>query len=170
MIGQKRCLTELYRRVYQRPRLVFALRIAGAVAVILVALAFLYAELLLLLFGDYVGAALLLVYSGVPFLAVSLMRVTIDCKRPYEVFDMPELVKIKAQRKSGRSFPSRHVFSAFLIGTLWCIYSVPLGIACMILGAYIAVERVALGIHFPKDVIAGGAIGVLSGLIGALIW
>ena len=40
----------------------------------------------------------------------------------------------------------------------------------MILGTYIAVERVALGIHFPKDVIAGGAIGVLSGLVGALIW
>ena len=77
---------------------------------------------------------------------------------------------MKAQRRAGRSFPSRHVFSAFLIGMLWCIYSVPLGIAAMLLGTYIALERVLLGIHFPRDVIAGAAIGVLSGLVGILIW
>ena len=170
MTQQNDCLIGLYRRVYRRPRLVLTLKAVGTLAVILVALSFLYALFLLVFFGDYLRAVELLTYSGVPFLAVSLMRTHVDCKRPYEVFDIPEFSVMKTQRRAGRSFPSRHVFSAFLIGMLWCIYSVPLGIAAMLLGTYIALERVLLGIHFPRDVIAGAAIGVLSGLVGILIW
>ena len=97
------------------------------------------------------------------------MRVAIDCKRPYEIFDIPELVGIKAQRKSGRSFPSRHVFSAFLIGVLWIPYALPFGIAAILLGILMALERVARGIHFVKDVLVGAVIGILSGVIGILI-
>ena len=167
---QSGALASLYRRVYQRPRLVSALGIIGAVAVILVALAFLYAVALLIVFEDYLGAIKLLIFAGVPFLAVSLLRGYVNLKRPYEVFDIPELEEMRRSRKVGRAFPSRHVFSAFLIGTLWCMYSIPLGVAVMLLGLYIAAQRVLLGIHFPRDVIAGAVIGVLSGLIGTLIW
>ena len=163
-------LIDLYRRVYRHPRRVAALKIIGAAAVGFVVLTFLYALTLLAVFEDYLGALKLLIFSGVPFSAVSLLRKHVDLGRPYEVFDIPEFDEMKQKRKMGESFPSRHVFSAFLLGTLWCIYNVPLGIAVMIFGTFIAVERVLLGIHFVRDVIAGGAIGVLSGLIGVWIW
>ena len=43
------------------------------------------------------------------------------------------------------------------------------GIAAIILGVYLAVERVLLGIHFVKDTAVGAVIGAISGLIGILI-
>lgn len=160
----------LYRRVYSKTKLVMALKAVGPVAVGLVVLLFAYALGALIFFGEFISAVKLAVFAAVPFLAVTLMRLLIDCKRPYEVFDIPELADLKSERKAGRSFPSRHVFSAFLIGVLWMKYSLWLGIAALFFGAVIAVERVLLGIHFVKDVTAGAAIGALSGLIGILIW
>ena len=106
----------------------------------------------------------------IPFAVVSVMRALFDFKRPYEVIDFPHFAAMRRERKAGKSFPSRHVFSAFLIGTLWLMYSPYVGTAVILLGAFLAVERVLLGIHFVKDVVAGAVIGVASGLIGALVW
>ena len=101
-------------------------------------------------------------------MTVSAMRFLLDVKRPYEIFDLAPFEAMKRERKAGKSFPSRHVFSAFLIGTLVLFYSVPLGIVTLLVGAFIAAERVMLGIHFPEDVICGGIIGIASGLVGIL--
>ena len=65
---------------------------------------------------------------------------------------------------AGRSFPSRHVFSIFVIGsTIWCVCHV-FGAGVMAAGVVLAVIRVVTGVHFPKDVIAGAVIGFISGL------
>jgi membrane-associated phospholipid phosphatase len=97
------------------------------------------------------------------------MRYLINSPRPYEVFDIDEFKVMREERKSGRSFPSRHVFSAFLIGMLWLPYSVPFGVAALMLGAFLGLQRVLLGIHFIRDVITGAVIGIVSGLVGILI-
>lgn len=163
-------MIKMYRRVYRNPKLVVLLKISGLISVILVALAFAYALFILAFFGEHWRAIELLALAGIPFGAVSIMRRVIDLKRPYEIFLIDELAHLKDRSKSGRSFPSRHVFSAFLIGTLWGMYSSPICAAVILLGVLLAVERVLLGIHFIKDVISGAIIGILSGLIGILIW
>ena len=162
-------LINIYRRVYSMPRLVRTLKITGAFATFFIAGVFLYGIGVLLYAGEYLYAAHLCVVTAVPFAVVSVMRIVINANRPYEVFDIEELAILRETRKSARSFPSRHVFSAFLIGVLWLPYSVAFGIAAIILGLYLALERVLLGIHFIKDAVVGAVIGVISGLIGILI-
>ena len=146
------------------------LDVVGKAATVLVALSFLYAVLLLVYTGDYLGAVKLSVLAGIPFVIVSLMRELIDCERPYEVVDCELLRNSTAKRKKGHSFPSRHVFSAFIIGTLWLLYSPYIGAATLSLGVIIALSRVLLGIHFVRDALVGAVIGIASGAIGILIW
>ena len=109
------------------------------------------------------------IMAAVPFVILSVLRILINSQRPYEVFDIQEFSELREKKKSGRSFPSRHVFSAFLIGVLWIPYALPFGIAAILLGILMALERVARGIHFVKDVLVGAVIGILSGVIGILI-
>ena len=151
------------------PSFVFTLKIIGAVSVFFVAGVFAYGVGVLLFFGEFIYVTNLVLVAGIPFAVITLMRYLINSPRPYEVLDIDEFQVMREDRKSGRAFPSRHVFSAFLIGMLWLPYSVPFGVAALIFGAFLGVERVLLGIHFIRDVIAGAAIGIVSGLIGILI-
>ena len=162
-------MINVYRRVYSMPSFVLTLKIIGAVSVFFVAGVFAYGVGVLLFFGEFIYVTNLVLVAGIPFAVVTLMRYLINSPRPYEVFEIDEFERMKAERKSGRSFPSRHVFSAFLIGMLWLPYSVPFGIASLILGVFMALERVLLGIHFVRDVLAGATIGMVSGFVGMLI-
>lgn len=162
-------LEKLYERVYSRPRLVSALSILGCVAVVYVVLGFVTVVSALALDGLYLGCVKLLAMAAIPFAVVSVMRFVLNSDRPYEVIELDSFKKMKETRKSGKSFPSRHVFSAFLIGVLSFSYSLPLGIIILALGAFIAVCRVILGIHFVKDVLAGALIGALSGIVALLM-
>ena len=66
----------------------------------------------------------------------------------------------------GKSFPSRHVFSIFVIAvTVFWVWPLP-GILVGIAGAILSWCRVAGGVHFPRDVIAGALIGIGCGVIG----
>ena len=98
-----------------------------------------------------------------PFLAVSAVRFLINAPRPYELYDFYEK---KPKEKHGKSFPSRHVYSAFVIATLAFVYSIPLGVSLALIGVSLAAARVLLGIHFIRDVLCGALIGTVSGLIG----
>ena len=103
---------------------------------------------------------------GVPFLAVSALRRVINAPRPYELYDF---YGEPPKKKRGCSFPSRHAYSVFAIGTAACLASPLLGAVLLIFGVLLCTARVLLGIHFIRDVLAGAAIGVVSALIGALI-
>ena len=161
-------LLNIYRRVYAMPRFVKTLKIIGALSVFFIAGVLLYGIGVLLYAGEYIFLAHLTAVTLIPLAAVSVMRRVINSKRPYEVFDVDELKELRESGRAGRSFPSRHVFSAFLIGVLWLRFSIPFGVAVIILGTFLAVERVLLGIHFVKDTVVGAAIGVVSGLVGIL--
>lgn len=161
-------LIRLYTRVYSRPRTLALLRLCGSVGVAYVVLCFLSIAAWLLVEREYTACLKLCAVAAIPFVAVSAMRFLLNVERPYETMDFAPFEAMKRERKAGKSFPSRHVFSAFLIGTLTLFYSVPLGIVTLLIGAFIGTERVMLGIHFTRDVICGGIIGVVSGLVGML--
>ncbi len=101
------------------------------------------------------------VVPATSFLLVSLFRKQINAPRPYEALDIDPLV---AKGTQGESFPSRHVFSATLIAGCWFALYPPVGAALYALAAILAAARVIGGVHFPKDVVAGAAIGLAFGL------
>ena len=107
-----------------------------------------------------------LVTAGVSFAVVSLFRRIVNSPRPYEILDIKPLM---IKRTKGKSFPSRHCFSIFVIAVCWLRFVPIVGILLLILGVLLALLRVVLGVHFPRDVVAGALIGILSGIIGMYI-
>lgn len=102
---------------------------------------------------------------AISFALVSLLRRIVNAPRPYEVFDAQPVI---AKDTLGKSFPSRHTFSIFVIGMTFCACC-PLawaGPAILALGCVLGAIRVLAGVHFPRDVIAGALAGILCGLVG----
>ena len=86
---------------------------------LLTACGFLLYPLLLLCLLTKKNIAMLISFIAIPalcFLAVTIFRKVVNKKRPYEKLPIQSLIK---KDKKGQSFPSRHVFSIFLIATLW---------------------------------------------------
>lgn len=129
---------------------------------------FSYPALLLYLFwnGLFETCFFCIVLPAASFAIVSLFRNLYPAQRPYEVLDILPLIPKKTK---GKSFPSRHVFSAFIIGMTFFYIHAVLGIVILLLGALLAYFRIAGGVHFPKDTIAGALIGILFGLFYFII-
>lgn len=99
------------------------------------------------------------------FVIMGILRRQWNKPRPYEVFDMKPLIPAK-DRKSGKSFPSRHAFSAFLIATMAVIIFRSLGgFLPLVMACALGCIRVLEGVHFPRDVVAGAVFGALAGVL-----
>lgn len=87
------------------------------------------------------------------FIAVTVFRGMCNRKRPYEKFETEPVIP---KDTKGKSFPSRHVFSAAVIALTACMQPQLLGIGILflILAAGIAVIRVVSGVHYISDVLA----------------
>ena len=96
------------------------------------------------------------------FVFVSIIRKMLHHPRPYDLYDYKPVIP---REKKGDSFPSRHVFSIFLIATLWVGICKPIGIILLLAGVLLAIIRVVGGVHFPKDVFCGAVIGILCGIL-----
>lgn len=158
-------MEKILRRVYENSTLTLVLKLfshlVGAFSVAVFAL------MLVFYFKISISAALSYLASlGLPFAIVSAIRLLIDAKRPYQLYDFYDS---KPKSKSGSSFPSRHAFSAFAIGTLALFTHTALGIILLVLGILMCACRVLCGMHFIRDVVCGAIIGAVSSVIGALI-
>ena len=96
------------------------------------------------------------------FVGVTLLRVVINETRPYEKYGKPSVFR---KGTAGKSFPSRHTASAFIIAMTFFYVSVPLGTAAMTVALLVAASRVLSGAHYLHDVLTGAAIGIVSGQI-----
>ena len=159
---------KLYERVYASSKTVTIFKIVDRISVILSAGCFV-ALLYLAFLRGIMDAVLLAGMAAVPFVIVSGLRMVLKSERPYEVIDFSRFSEEPPHRKRGASFPSRHVFSAFLIAFLAFEYAWYVGAVCILFGVALAISRVALGIHFIKDVVCGAVIGMASGIVGMLI-
>lgn len=158
----------LYTAVYSRRGLAKFLTVLSEAATYLTVAAF----------GCFLGYTLVknlalclsvLAVTATPFVAVTLMRKIINAPRPYEVLDHGAIEHLNQKGRRGCAFPSRHVASAFIIGSAFCFILPPVGIAILALGVILGVCRVALGRHFIRDVVVGAVIGGISGTVGMLI-
>lgn len=105
----------------------------------------------------------LLFVPGISFVLLSIFRNYINASRPYEVYNITPIIDKDSE---GKSFPSRHVFSVFVIAMTLYYISPPIGIGLFLIGIVIGTMRVIGGVHFPKDVIFGAVVGILSGIVG----
>ena len=103
---------------------------------------------------------------GLAFAAVSVFRRLYDAPRPYEQLAIEPLIP---KDTKGKSFPSRHVFSVYMIAMAWLPFNTIVGVVLLLLGLDMMCMRVLGGVHYPQDVLAGAACGVLAGIVGFYI-
>lgn len=96
----------------------------------------------------------------IELLLVTKFRNNVDRPRPFDVLDVTPL----ESHSSGHSFPSLHCSSSFVI-TMSLYYIHPtLGLTGLIVSIFVAVSRLLSGVHYPSDIAAGIAIGLLFGV------
>lgn len=104
--------------------------------------------------------------TAVGFVAVSFFRRRFNAPRPYECCSIAPLI---ARDGAGKSFPSRHAFSAFAIAASWFAASAPIAVVLLVAAVVLAVCRVLGGVHFPRDVVVGALIGSATGALAAFL-
>jgi undecaprenyl-diphosphatase len=85
-----------------------------------------------------------------------------DRARPYEAH--PGDAHLLLAPSPDPSFPSDHATGAYAIAVAILLRHTKGGIAALILATLVAVARVALGTHYPTDVLGGAALGALAAL------
>lgn len=104
---------------------------------------------------------MILVPFGV-FVLVTALRLLINEKRPYEKYGKPSVFD---KQTKGKSFPSRHTASTFIIAMVFLHVNTPLGIAALAVSVLIALSRICAGAHYVHDVLAGMAISIAAGIV-----
>ena len=152
---------KLTGRIRENDAACFALRAFGKAATLLMYAA--YPLLLILLWrqGLYRRLIRSVLVPGLSFVLLTIIRSRINRSRPYETWEITPLIH---KDTKGNSMPSRHVFSSAVIAMAWLGFCVPAGVLFLIVSAAAAVIRVVGGVHYPSDVAAGFAAGVLAGL------
>ena len=148
-------------------------------AITYITIIFYICDLLYLAFSetgrDYTLLYRSILIPGVSFIIVSLFRKVISAPRPYEVY---AFVPVLNKDTKGKSFPSRHVFSIFMVGITIMQTSMIISAIILVLAVVLAIIRVIGGVHFIKDVVAGAAIaiiisgicyGILCGVFGLVM-
>lgn len=103
-----------------------------------------------------------LLVPAVSFAAVTLFRSACNAPRPYEQ-GIDALLK---KKRTGHSFPSRHVFSAVMIAVTAAYLLPALSVPLFVAAALLALIRVLGGIHYPRDVFCGALFALIAGGIG----
>ena len=123
---------------------------------------FWYALMLTLLLADARGAALPVLHmvfvGAVCTCCYKMVKHSTVRSRPYQV---NPLVSAGATVLDRFSFPSGHTLHAIAFSLVAGSYYPGLWVVLAPFTLVTAVSRVALGLHYPSDVIAGGALGAL---------
>ena len=122
-----------------------------------------YVLVLILFFNEnvikFIEAVLV---PGVSFVLVSLFRKIYNAPRPYEVKD---ITPMSGKTTKGKSMPSRHTFSIFIIAMTVFYYDYRFGICLLFAGVILATLRVIERVHFVRDVVVGAILGIGFGLL-----
>jgi undecaprenyl-diphosphatase len=98
--------------------------------------------------------------------ALSIAKVIsgiVDRARPFVVDS--DGVHLFSGHAADAGFPSDHATAAFAIATAIVLRKRGWGIFALVAATVLSVGRVALGVHYPSDVLAGAALGAAAALV-----
>lgn len=115
-------------------------------------------------FSDWRRACVAAVLSAGLGLAVGkVISELVDRARPF-VAD-PHGVHLFSAHAADPGFPSDHATAAFAIAVAILLRKRSWGIFALVAATVLSVGRVALGVHYPSDVLAGAALGSAAALV-----
>jgi undecaprenyl-diphosphatase len=100
--------------------------------------------------------------AGVALAIGKVISELVDRARPFVVD--PHGVHTFSGHAADPGFPSDHATGAFAIAMAIWLRNRVAGTVALIAAAVLSVGRVAIGVHFPSDVLAGAALGCLAAL------
>jgi undecaprenyl-diphosphatase len=99
-------------------------------------------------------------------LAFTVMVIKFTLRRPRPEGEFGEIYR----RSDPHSFPSGHAARAVLLAVLALGWGPPwLAMILVPWAPMVSTARVALGLHFPSDVLVGGLLGLIGGLVALLV-
>jgi undecaprenyl-diphosphatase len=101
--------------------------------------------------------------AGLALAVAKLISELVDRARPFVL--EPHGVHLFSGHASDPGFPSDHATGAFAVAMAIYLRNRSWGLAALLAAALLAVGRVAIGVHFPSDVLAGAALGCGAALL-----
>ena len=106
-------------------------------------------------------------------LSSSLIKPWVDRLRPCHMENGVRVVQnlhLLVSCGPGKSFPSSHAVNNFAVATLFTFYYRRLWPYVYGWAAIVALSRVAVGVHYPSDILGGACIGTVVSLATILLW
>lgn len=110
-------------------------------------------------FYSFALAALAVILSR--GIIVAVIRFIYPRPRPFEVFGFEPLI----EKVASPGFPSSHAAFFFALATSLFIMNRRSGIWFLVAAALMGVARVVVGVHWPVDIVAGAAVGIVSAIL-----
>ena len=139
-----------------------ALRVADKVLVYAFAAAFVATAIWLAVTQDWRLVRFLCVPAAALILS-TVLRMAINAPRPYERFPIDPILDGNTR---GKSFPSRHVASAFAIAFAFFWLNPIAGAIACVAAVGVSCTRVFGGVHFPRDIAAAIALAAVCAAVG----
>ncbi len=123
--------------------------------------------------GRTVAFLLIAVLFFADQLSSSIIKPWVDRLRPCHSTDGVPIVQhlhLLVSCGPGKSFPSSHSVNNFAVATLFGFYYRPIRPYVYGWAGLIALSRVAVGVHYPSDILGGACIGTLVALAVIYLW
>ncbi len=134
--------------------------------VAIIAVAYVVSIALLVVQGDPLRAARMVIVPAITFFLVSYLRIWWNAPRPYELYDIDPIIHKDTR---GKSMPSRHIASAVIIACALAWVHLDWGAVAFAACVVVAFTRIVGGVHFPRDVAVAVAIALVCGIVGFVV-